>query len=44
VVIEHAPVSFGQAALITGDENDDFRFFAGFRKSLPMSNARSTFA
>jgi len=31
VIIEHAPVSFGQAALITGGEDDDFRFFAGFR-------------
>ena len=29
VIIEHAPVSFGKTALITG--NDDFRFFAGFR-------------
>ena len=31
VIIERAPVSFGQAALITGDEDDHFRFFAGFR-------------
>jgi hypothetical protein len=31
VIIEQAPVSFGQAALITGDEDDEFRFFAGFR-------------
>lgn len=31
VIIERAPVSFGQAALVTGDEDDDFRFFAGFR-------------
>ena len=29
VIIEHAPVSFGQEALITGA--DEFRFFAGFR-------------
>jgi hypothetical protein len=31
VVIEHAPVSFGQEALITSGEDGDFRFFAGFR-------------
>jgi hypothetical protein len=31
VIIEHAPVSFGQAALVTGGKNDSFRFFAGFR-------------
>ena len=31
VIIELAPVSFGQAALITGREGDEFRFFAGFR-------------
>ena len=31
VIIEHAPVSFGRAAHVTGEEGDDFRFFAGFR-------------
>jgi hypothetical protein len=31
VIIEHAPVSFGQAAHITGGEHDAFRFFAGIR-------------
>jgi hypothetical protein len=30
-IVEHAPVSFGSQAVITGDEDDDYRFFAGFR-------------
>jgi Domain of unknown function (DUF4331) len=31
VIIERAPVSFGSRAVITRGEDDDYRFFAGFR-------------
>jgi uncharacterized protein DUF4331 len=31
VIIEHAPVSFGQEALITEGVDGEFKFFAGFR-------------
>ena len=30
-IFEHAPVSFGQNAMVTGGSDDAYRFFAGFR-------------